>query len=386
MGLAAHRAELSARRPRLSSLRLDGFRNLQPLRLDSLEGEACVFLIGENGQGKTNLLEAIYVLCFGGSFRTRQDVDLIRTGAGEAVVGGSFELGGAGGAWHREVTVHVRKDRAREIRVDGSRVADRAEVVGAVPCILFSHDDLRAVDGPPAELRRFFDQTAALSDPTALPALRRYRRVLMERNALLRSGPSHDLLDVYDRQLIEAGLVIRGQRSGLIDDYAGRFADIFHRVTESDVAVSIAYQPSWSSAAPDEVAAQMRCARSRDHVLQTTSTGPHRDRFPLRIDRLSFRRYGSTGQKRLAALALRAAQAARVAERSRTAPLLLLDDVLLELDAGKRERFLAALPEAEQRFFTFLPDERFDRYEIGPTLRITVRDGSLTPWTEQVTG
>ena len=113
-------------------------------------------------------------------FRTRQDVDLIRTGAGEAVVGGSFELGGAGGAWHREVTVHVRKDRAREIRVDGSRVADRAEVVGAVPCILFSHDDLRAVDGPPAELRRFFDQTAALSDPTALPALRRYRRVLME--------------------------------------------------------------------------------------------------------------------------------------------------------------------------------------------------------------
>ena len=354
----------SAQRVRLSVLRLDRFRNLQPLRLDCLEGHDCVFLIGENGQGKTNLLEAIYLLCFGGSFRTRQDADLIRTGAEEGVVAGSFALdghaldghaldghaldghGGASAAWHREVSVHLRKDRAREIRVDGSRVADRAEVVGAVPCILFSHDDLRAVDGPPAELRRFFDQTAALSDPTALPALRRYRRVLMARNALLRSGPSDDLLDVYDRQLIEAGIAIRGQRSALIDDYAGRFAAIFHRVTESDVAVSVGYRPSWSSAAADDVAAQMRSARARDHALQTTTTGPHRDRFPLRIEGLSFRRYASTGQKRLASLALRAAQAARVAERSRPAPLLLLDDVLLELDAGKRERFLAALPAA----------------------------------------
>jgi DNA replication and repair protein RecF len=375
---------LSAQRARLSSLRLDRFRNLQPLRLESLEDRSCVFLIGENGQGKTNLLEAIYLLCFGGSFRTRQDVDLIHTGADEAVVSGSFAIDGRGGAdavWHREVTLRLRTDRAREIRVDGTRVADRGEVVGAVPCILFSHDDLRAVDGPPAELRRFFDQTAALSDPAALPALRRYRRVLMERNALMRSGPSDDLLDVYDRQLIDAGLVIRTQRSEIIADYAERFADIFHRVTASDVAVSIRYQPSWASAAADEVVAQMRSARRRDHGFATTTTGPHRDRFPLRIDGLSFRRYASTGQKRLASLALRAAQAARVAERSRTPPLLLLDDVLLELDAGKRERFLAALPAAEQRFFTFLPDERFDRYELGPTLRITVRDGSLTPWT-----
>ncbi len=373
----------SAERARLSALRLDRFRNLQPLHLDSLERQDCVFLIGENGQGKTNLLEAIYLLCFGGSFRTRQDADLIRSGTDQGVVGGSFVLDAhtaSGGAWHREVAVRLRKDRPREIRVDGSRVADRAEVVGAVPCILFCHDDLRAVDGPPAELRRFFDQTAALSDPGALSALRRYRRVLMERNALLRGAPSDDLLDVYDRQLIEAGLVIGAQRSDLVGDYAGRFAAIFHRVTESDVAVSIGYQPSWSSAAPDEVAAQMRSARARDHALQTTTTGPHRDRFPLRIDGLSFRRYASTGQKRLASLALRAAQAARVAERSRPAPLLLLDDVLLELDARKRERFLAALPTADQRFFTFLPDEPFDRYEIGPTLRITVRDGSLTPW------
>lgn len=373
----------SAQTARLSTLRLERFRNLQPLRLDCLEGCSCVFLIGENGQGKTNLLEAIYLLCFGGSFRTRQDVDLIRRGAKQGVVAGSFALDGHGGAdaaWYREVAVHLRRDRAREIRVDGVRVADRADVVGAVPCILFSHDDLRAVDGPPAELRRFFDQTAALSDPAALPALRRYRRVLMERNALLRVDPSHDLLDVYDRQLIEAGMVIRGQRRDLIDDYAGRFAAIFHRVMESDVAVSVGYQPSWASAVSDEVAAQMRSARARDHALQTTTTGPHRDRFPLRIDGLSFRRYASTGQKRLASLALRAAQAARVAERSRPAPLLLLDDVLLELDAGKRERFLATLPTADQRFFTFLPDEPFDRYEIGPTLRITIRDGSLTPW------
>ncbi len=367
----------------LASLRLDRFRNLEALRLDSLAEHACVFLIGENGQGKTNLLEAVYLLCFGGSFRTRQDADLIRRGADEAIVGGSFALdGGAGGrALHREVTLWLRADRTREIRVDGARVADRGEVVGAVPCVLFSHDDLRAVDGPPAELRRFFDQTAALTDRAALPALRRYRRVLMERNALLRSGPSDDLLDVYDRQLIDAGLSIRRQRTEIVADCAERFADIFHRVTESGTAVSIGYRPSWAGGAADEVAVEMRSARPRDHAFTTTTTGPHRDRFPLRIDGLSFRRYASTGQKRLASLALRAAQAARVAERCGRQPLLLLDDVLLELDAGKRERFLAVLPAAEQRFFTFLPDERFDRYDLGPTLRFTVSGGSLTPWT-----
>ena len=367
----------------LASLRVDRFRNLRPLRLDELHEQSCIFLIGENGQGKTNLLEAIYLLCFGGSFRSRQDVDLIRAGGDEAVVSGSFTLGGsdgANGALQREVTLRLRTDRAREIRVDGSRVADRGELVGAVPCVLFSHDDLRAVDGPPGELRRFFDQTAALSDPTALPALRRYRRVLMERNALLRSGPGDDLLDVYDRQLIDAGLVIRRQRSELIADYAERFLAIFRSVAGSAIEVSIAYQPSWSSDSASEVAEQMLGARARDHAFTTTTTGPHRDRFPLRIDGVSFRRHASTGQKRLASLALRAAQAARVAERSRPAPLLLLDDVLLELDAGKRERFLAALPQAEQRFFTFLPDERFDRYELGPTLRLAVRDGSLAPW------
>ena len=371
----------------LESLRLDRFRNLEPLRLESLSERSCVFLIGENGQGKTNLLEAVYLLCFGGSFRTRQDADLIHRGADEAVVGGSFTLdGGSGGAVHREVTLRLRADRAREIRVDGARVADRGELVGAVPCVLFSHGDLRAVDGPPAELRRFFDQTAALTDPTALPALRRYRRVLMERNALLRAGPVDDLLDVYDRQLIDAGLPIRRQRTEIIADYAERFAEIFHQVTESDAAVSIGYRPSWDGASADEVAAKMRSARSRDHAFTTTTSGPHRDRFPLRIDGLSFRRYASTGQKRLASLALRAAQAARVAERCRRQPLLLLDDVLLELDAGKRERFLAVLPDAEQRFFTFLPDEQFDRYDLGPTLRITVRGGALTPWTEREGG
>lgn len=367
----------------LASLRIDRFRNLEEVRFDSLAGHSCVFLIGENGQGKTNLLEAVYLLCFGGSFRTRQDADLIRRGAGEAVVGGSFELDGGGEGWtsHREVTVRLSADRAREIRVDGARVADRGEVVGAVPCVLFSHDDLRAVDGPPAALRRFFDQTAALTDPAALPALRRYRRVLTERNALLRSGPADDLIDVYDRQLIDAGLPICGQRTELVAGYAERFADIFHTVTESDTAVSIGYRPSWAGGTADAVAAEMRSARPRDHALATTTTGPHRDRFPLRIDGLSFRRYASTGQKRLASLALRAAQAARVAERCRRQPLLLLDDVLLELDAGKRERFLAVLPDAEQRFFTFLPDERFDRYDLGPTLRLAVRGGSLTRWT-----
>lgn len=365
----------------LESLRVESFRNLRPLRIDSLQKQSCVFLIGENGQGKTNFLEAIYLLCFGGSFRSRQDTDLIRSGEDESVVSGCFHLrdDSSETVLEREVTLRLRTDRPKEIRVDGSRVTDRGKIVGTVPCILFSHDDLRAVDGPPNELRRFFDQTAALSDPTALAVLRRYRRVLQERNALLRSTTGDDLLDVYDRQLIETGLLIQRQRTELIADYEDRFTALFSSVAGTDEEVSIGYRPSWSSDSVPEVTRQMLVARQRDRAFTTTTTGPHRDRFPLRLDGVSFRRHASTGQKRLASLVLRAAQAARVAERSRVAPLLLLDDVLLEIDARRRERFLASLPRSDQRFFTFLPDERFDRYELGPTLRLTVRDGALVP-------
>ncbi len=366
----------------LAHLRVEHFRNLRPLRLSILDEHSYVFLIGENGQGKTNILEAIYLLCFGGSFRTRQDLDLICTGEQEAIISGSFRSinKSSKNSIEREVTLRLRTDQPKEIRVDGSNVVDRGEIVGSIPCILFSHNDLGAIDGPPSQLRRFFDQTAALSDPTSLPAQRRYRRILHERNALLRNGPSEDLLEVYDQQLIETGLLITKQRTELVADYADRFTNLFRWVADSDEEVSISYRPSWSNGSISDVARQIKSARQRDYAFTTTTTGPHRDRFPLSINGFPFRKYASTGQKRLASLALRAAQAARVAELSLSAPILLLDDVLLELDARRRERFLQSLPKSDQCFFTFLPDERFDRYNLGPTLCLKVHAGEIEPW------
>ncbi len=354
------------------SLRLYCFRNLldESIELDAPE----VFLIGRNGQGKTNLLEAVYLLCFGSSFRTRIDGQLSRHGSDEMSVSGRYRL-----PMEDENTLQVRiQNRSKQILFNGKPVSDRKELIQNIPCIVFSHGDMSLVSGSPDMQRHFFNQTLSLQHPYFVDLLRRYRKILQQRNALLKER-STDLLEVYDQQWVQVGCEIQRLRAETVRVFNATFSRIHRDVSGIQEELSIQYRPSWREwSDPGEAFGLVRERRPRDVGYGTSTSGPHRDRFVFRLGTRDFTEVASTGQLRLVSLVLRVAQAVYFAEGTGKRPVLLIDDVLLELDAEKRQRFLAALPDYEQAFFTFLPDEPYRRY-LGPNTRVYfVEEGEFT--------
>ncbi len=330
-----------------------------------------VFLVGENGQGKTNFLEAVYLLAYGGSFRTTVDQRLILHGQQEALVRGSFSFDGVG----REVAVRL-EPKSKEIRVDGKAVRDRLQLIENIPCILFSHQDLETVTGSPEMRRRFFNQVLGLFDPLFVSLLRSYRRALKSRNLLLRDA-GRDLLAAAGRALAELGLRIRERRAQVVEEFNRTLTPLFGRVSGLEEEVRIQYRPCWAGATVEEVERELEQTLETDLRLAATTTGPHRDRFLLLQGRREFAHQASTGQVRLGSLLLRVAQTRFYQVKTGRRAVLLLDDVLLELDSARRERFLAEIPEYDQAIFTFLPDEQFLGLRRPQTLVYRVQAGQL---------
>lgn len=355
-------------------LRSYHFRNLRDGTVD-VSGPQ-VFFIGENGQGKTNFLEALYVLSYGGSFRTRRDGEMIRHGESDLALSASY----GNGEDNDGIELRIQKS-TKSIVINGKAIQDRREIVSRFPVILFRHDDLQFVSGPP-ELQRFFiDQTLSLYNPLHIEDLRSYRKVLKNRNMALKDR-SLDLLPVYDRQLAEQGLPVQKNREMAIDAFNTVFRDLFTGISGLDTPVEVSYRPSWKI--PDDgsegiqsITDLFQKKRDNEISLGTTLHGPHRDRIGFRYRGRDFTEEASTGQLRLTSLILRIAQARLFHDMTGRRPVLLLDDVLLELDPERRERALQALPEAEQKIFTFLPGEPFLSYRDDSTLVYSVRDGEF---------
>ena len=383
-----------------TALRFYQFRNLcdATVPVDARE----VFLVGENGQGKTNFLEAVYVVCYGSSFRTRRDDLLRRTGCAEAAVEGWFadpDPAAAGrspvgrstsdrpdtdrhslpdrhATTDRHTVRVVFSGRAKQIEFDGKPIADRKSIIANIPCIVFCHDDIVFVSGAPDMQRWFMNQTQSLLEPLFVDELRRYNRVLKMRNAALRDR-REDLLDVLDLQLVDTGLPVRERRADLCSRFSRTLESLFASVFETDVALELDYRPSWADADPASALEAVREARKVDLDLKTTTRGPHRDRFPFRFGGRLLTDVASTGQLRLVSLILRVVQAELISRSTGRKPVLLLDDVLLELDPRRRARFVDALPEYEQAFFTFLPDEQYARFRRESTVTYRVCGGAF---------
>ncbi|KGE71923.1 DNA replication/repair protein RecF [Spirochaeta lutea] len=354
-----------------TAMRFYQFRNLQSAEIPVHSEQ--VFFVGENGQGKTNFLEAVYLLCYGSSFRTRKDDSLIRSGADSMAVHGVFTHQGI----ERVIQVRIVGGK-KEVRVDDQVIKDRRELVEQIPCIVFSHEDIDFVKGPPEMQRYFFNQTGTMLGIQFLDDLRRYTRVLKTRNQVLKDG-RYDLLDLYDSQLCEYGEVIQERRRELTEQFNAVFLDVFSRVSGLKPSVEIQYQPSWSSTlSSDQLREHVYLRREADISQRTTTSGPHRDRFVFSLMGEDFLPQASTGQLRLISLILRVAQARLLADMRDSKPILLIDDVLLELDPERRRRFIEVLPEFEQAFYTFLPDEHIiRRIEGDSTVGFRVENGSF---------
>ena len=347
------------------------FRNLRggEVPLEAPE----VFLIGENGQGKTNFLEAVYLLAYGASFRTATDQRLIRHQEEEAVVRGRFTAEGGVG---RDVALRIERGGVKEIRVDGKSIRDRLQLLENIPCILFSHQDLETVTGSHEMRRRFFNQVLGLFDPLFVSLLRSYRRALKSRNLLLREA-GRELLAAAGRGLAELGLRIRERRAQVVEEFNRTLTPLFARVSGLQEEVRIQYRPCWAGSTVAEVERELERSLAADLRFAATTTGPHRDRFLLLQGSREFAHQASTGQVRLGSLLLRVAQTRFYQAKTGRRPVLLLDDVLLELDSTRRERFLEEIPEYDQAFFTFLPDEQFLELRRPHTLVYRVEAGDL---------
>jgi DNA replication and repair protein RecF len=354
------------------SVAFQDFRNLRNVNLDT--DAPVVYLVGENGQGKTNFVESIYLLCYGASFRTRRDTMLITLGREAAHVRG--RLHDSGGV-DRDIGVKISRQGKKEIRVDGRFINDRMDLIENVPCIVFSHQDLSFITGSPEMGRRFFNQTLSLFDPLFVGLLRSYRKLLKSRNILLKEK-NLVLLPAYTGNLAEVGLQIQRRREGVIDEFNATFSALFSGISGLTGNTTIRYRSSWPKGSnAEQVVEQLRKREERDLSFETTTTGPHRDRFTLMHEGKEYAHIASTGQVRLCSLILRVAQANFFTGKTGKRPVLLLDDVLLELDASKRERFIESLPGYRQAFFTFLPDEQFRKYSSNDTLIYRVVGGEF---------
>ncbi|MDR1930295.1 MAG: DNA replication and repair protein RecF [Treponema sp.] len=365
------------------SLRTAAFRNLADA--DTETGAKNVFLVGENGQGKTNFLEAVYFCSYGSSFRGVKDSELVRLeerAFSAAARTGSFE---DSSFLNRQISVKY-EDSKKTISLDGKKIEDRRDLLEASPCVVFCHEDMEFVSGTQERRRWFFDQTQSLYDLVYLDDLRRYRRILRTRNAVLkeaklnfdRSPRTMEVLDALDPQLAQYGFNLMEKREAAARRFSVLFGPLYEEVSGLG-DIGVVYGPSWKCGGPDEAAELLFKRREADMAGGLTLSGPHRDRYGFVRRGGEFAARASTGQRRLLALLLRAAQARCFSDMTGKTPVLLLDDVLLELDGEKRRRFLKTMPVYEQAFFTFLPEEPYQGYRDADTLTYTVKEGVIGP-------
>lgn len=344
---------------RLTDVRLDHFRNLDSVSLDVPDGGAV--LVGDNGQGKTNFLEAIHYLTLFRSFRGSRHEDAIAFGEGHFRVEAKVRYGDDR---VRSIAVAADRDR-RRVTVDGAVAETLSDVVGTVISVVVTPDDLELVAGSPGGRRRYLDTLLGLTSRAYARGLRDYDRVLRQRNELLR-GPERaagPVIDSWDEALVAAGTPLLGARARLVTRLAGRFSEAAGAIAGAGERTDyrVVYRPSVPvdpvraddpDAVADAWASALAASYGEDRARGWTTVGLHRDDLGLELGGRPLDRFGSQGERRTAAIALRLLEAAVLEEDTGHVPILLLDDVFSELDEGRARRLLEWLGTDRQRFVT----------------------------------
>jgi DNA replication and repair protein RecF len=307
----------------LSQLTARNFRNLASLDVD-LPPEGVVIL-GENGHGKTNVLEAVYYLVLFRSLRGAKDRELVRFG--EA---GFFVAGVAG----QRITVgYETAGRRKKVTVDRAEVKKLSEAVGLMTAVAFAPADRAIVAAGPAGRRRYLDVLLSLGKPGYLAQLTAMRNALRQRNAALKRGRA-DEARAFDAPFARAAAHVGAERRQWTVAWSGQYAELCHALGEDG-----------ESDSPEELERGLAVTIDRDLRRGMTTTGPHRDDMDLSLNERELRTYGSAGQQRTAAVALRLLEAETLTAARGGAPVALYDDVFAELDAGRQARLLALIQE-----------------------------------------
>ncbi len=392
---------------RLRRLVARDFRNLE--RADVAVPAAGLAIVGENGHGKTNLLEAVYYLQLLRSVRGARDVELVRFGAPAFHVAAEADVPAGGGVRARAVGVGFeRQGRRKRVRVDGAEQVRLSDALGAVPSVILSPGDVTLVGGSPSERRRYLDVVLALTSRPYLAALQGYKGALARRNAALRdalrTGRGEERAAVWEPALAEHGAVLWAERRRWVASRADAFAALCAAIGErapvrvryataravrdaaapADGAAGAADGPADAAAlAPvrEALAAALAEKRGFDVRRGATHAGPHRDDLEIALGGRELRVYGSGGQQRTAAIALRMLEAATLRDAIGGPPLFLLDDPFAELDVRRSARIMEMLATAGLgQVVLVVPRESDIPPDLTRLERWRIAGGAMAPW------
>ncbi len=321
----------------LRRISLQHFRNIPLAALDLVGPRQ--FLVGANGQGKTALLEAAGFITALRSFRTAETKLLIAHGQPEATLVCTVDHEQRGAT---DITIKLRAG-SKDVWMDQERVTKLGDFLGQFPTVAFSSQDQQLIRGSPSGRRRWLDLTLAAMDGAYLQALQSYHRALEGRNALLKKGAPADQLSAFERPLASHGAVLMAARAAGLASLATDLTAAYGLLADQAEPAGFAYAPDLNERDEPALLARLAAGRARDAQLRTTLAGPHRDDFDFTLNGRAAKDFASEGQQRSLVLALRLAQAAYYQRRSGIKPVLLADDVLGELDPGRRRRFWTAI-------------------------------------------
>lgn len=356
----------------IKRLELADYRNYATLDLEFDKGTNILY--GDNAQGKTNILEAIYMAATTKSHKGSKDKEMIGFGKEEAHIRTYLEKEGVG----TRVDMHLRKAGSKGIAIDGQKIKKAAELLGLCNVVFFSPEDLSIIKNGPAERRRFVDMELCQLDSFYLYNLNHYNKIVNQRNKLLKDmymNPElKDTLAIWDSQLVSFGSKIVERRKLFVDQLNEIIYEIHKKLSGGKEELIISYEPD---VAIEEFEKSLRYNQDRDIRMKQTSIGPHRDDFAFLNKDVDIRKYGSQGQQRTAALSLKLSEIELVKKIAKDTPILLLDDVLSELDSNRQNYLLNSIGDI-QTIITCTGLEEFvkNRFEVNKIYK--VKNGVVT--------
>lgn len=351
----------------IKSIELADYRNYDCLSLQFDKGTNILY--GDNAQGKTNILEAIFVSATTKSHRRAKDREIVGFGKEEAHIRTYLEKEGI----ETRVDMHLRKSKSKGIAIDGQKIKKAADLLGLCNVVFFSPEDLGIIKNGPSERRRFVDMELCQLDSFYLHNLNNYNRIINQRNKLLKdmymSPDLRETLGVWDMQLASFGSKIIERRKLFGEQLNEIIYGIHKKLSGDREELVIHYEPDVSM---EDFEEKLRANQERDIRAKMTSVGPHRDDFSFAVGDIDIRRYGSQGQQRTAALSLKLAEIELVKRITKDTPVLLLDDVLSELDSNRQNYLLNSIGDI-QTIITCTGLEEFvnHRFEINKVLKVS---------------
>ena len=350
----------------IESIELQNYRNYDQLHMEFSPGTNILY--GNNAQGKTNILEAVYVCCTTKSHRGSKDREMIRFQNDESHIKLTVRKRDV----PYRIDMHLKKNRAKGVAVNGVPIKKASELFGIVNVVFFSPEDLNLIKNGPAERRRFIDLELCQLNKLYVHSLVQYNKIVTQRNKLLKDimfRPDYEeTLDIWDMQLVQYGREVIRCREAFVGQLNDLIGGIHRQLSGEKESLHISYEPNVTV---DMFEDTLRKSRPSDLKQRTTLTGPHRDDLSFIINDIDIRRFGSQGQQRTAALSLKLAEIELVKKIVNDYPILLLDDVLSELDGSRQNHLLSGINHIQTMITcTGLEDFVNNRFRIDKIFKV----------------